>query len=65
MHYPKYCGDSDLKVAITENVSKCCLLFGHLEVLVECRQVTKILKGKDFQKRVRAIVIDKAHVVLQ
>ena len=53
--------DGDQKVTIPENVSKCCLLFGHPEVLVDCRQVTKVLKGKDFQK----IVVDEAHVVLQ
>ena len=57
--------DGDQKVMIPENVSKCCLLLSHPEVLVDCRQMTKVLKGKDFQKRVRAIVVDEAHMVLQ
>ena len=29
------------------------------------KTVAKILKGEEFQRRVRAIVVDEAHLVLQ
>ena len=45
--------------------SKCSLLFGHSKVFVGNKTVVKMLKGEEFQRRVRAIVIDEAHLVLQ
>ena len=50
---------------VPKDVNKCSLLFGHPEVFVDNKTVAKMLKGEEFQRRVRAIVIDEAHLVLQ
>lgn len=39
--------------------------FGHPEAFVDNKTVPKMLKGEEFKRRVRAIVIDEAHLVLQ
>ena len=57
--------DEEQKVTVPKDVNKCSLLFGHSEVLVGNKTVVKMLKGEEFQRRVRAIVIDEAHLVLQ
>ena len=49
------------KVAVPKDLKKCSLVFGHPEVFVDCRNVAKVLKEKDLQERVQAIVIDEAH----
>ena len=48
---------------VPKDVNKCSLLFGHPEVFVDNKTVANMLKGEEFQRRVRAIV--KAHLVLQ
>ena len=53
------------KVAVPKDLKKCSLVFGHPEVFVDCRNVAKVLKDKDLQERVQAIVIDEAHLTLQ
>ena len=57
--------DEEQKVTVPKDVNKCSLLFGHPEVFVDNKTVAKMLKGEEFQRRVRAIVIDEAHLVLQ
>jgi len=52
-------------VTIPKDVKNCSLLFGHPEAFVDNKSVAKMLKGKEFQRRVQAIVIDEAHLVLQ
>lgn len=52
-------------VVIPQHLHKCSLLFGHPEVFVDCRNVRKLLKTKEFQRRVQAIVVDEAHLVHQ
>ena len=41
------------------------MLTNHPGVFVDNTTVAKMLKGEEFQRRVRAIVIDEAHLVLQ
>ena len=57
--------DEEQKVTIPKDVNKCSLLFGHPEVFVDNKTVANMLKGEELQRRVRAIVIDEAHLVLQ
>ena len=57
--------EGDHKVVMPKDVSECSLLFGHPEVFVDNKKVATVLKGQEFQKRVRAIVIDEAYLVLQ
>ena len=57
--------EGEQKVTVPKDVNKCSLLFGHPEVFVDNKTVAKMLKGEEFQRRVRAIVIDEAHLVLQ
>ena len=57
--------DEEQKVTVPKDVNKCSLLFGHPELFVDNKTVAKMLKGEEFQRRVRAIVIDEAHLVLQ
>ncbi|XP_029209961.2 ATP-dependent DNA helicase RecQ-like [Acropora millepora] len=56
--------DEEQKVTVPKDINKCSLLFGHPEVFLDNKTVAKMLKGEDFQRRVRAIVIDEAHLVL-
>ena len=54
------------KLSLPENAArKCSLLFGHPEVFLDNRNVTKMLKERHFQESVQAVVIDEAHLVLQ
>ena len=57
--------EGEQKVTVPKGVNKCSLLFGHPEVFVDNKTVAKMLKGEEFQRRVRAIVIDEAHLALQ
>ncbi|KAK2568841.1 hypothetical protein P5673_006888, partial [Acropora cervicornis] len=57
--------DEEQKVTIPKDVNKCSLLFGHPEVFVDNKTLANMLKGEELQRRVRAIVIDEAHLVLQ
>ena len=59
------CGTCHLFVGFPVDGHKCSLLFGHPEVFADNKTVVKMLKGEEFQRRVRAIVIDEAHLVLQ
>ena len=54
--------EGEHKVTIPQYVNKCSLLFGHPEVFVDNKTLAKLLKGKEFQRRVRAVVIDEAHL---
>ena len=47
-----------------ENLANFQLLYAHPEALVESRQVLKLLKKEEFQNRIRAIVVDEAHLVV-
>ena len=40
------------------------LLFAHPEVLVDSKKVAKVLKSPAFKRKVRAIVVDEAHLVI-
>ena len=57
--------EGEHKVTIAQDVNKCSLLFGHPEVFVDNKAVAKLLKGKEFKRRVRAVIIDEDHLVLQ
>ena len=48
--------DEEQKVTVPKDVNKCSVLFGHSEVFVGNKTVVKMLKGEEFQRRVRAIV---------
>lgn len=52
-------------MTILENVNKCSLAFAHPEVFVNDRSVAKMLKRKEFNRRVKAIVVDEAHLTQQ
>lgn len=53
------------KVAISKDVDKRSLVFGHPEVYVENKDVCRMLKKNTFHKREQAIVVDEAHLVQQ
>ena len=57
--------EGEQKVTILKNVNKCSLVFAYLEVFVDEKNVAKILKRKEFNMKVQAIVVDKAHLVQQ
>ena len=40
------------------------LIFAHLEVVVDNKNVSKVLKSPAFKERVKAIVVDEAHLVV-
>ena len=42
--------EGEQKVMIPKDVNKCSLLFGHPEVFVDHKTVTKMLKWKEFQR---------------
>ena len=42
--------EGEQKVMIPKDVNKCSLLFGHPEVFVDNKTITKMLKGKEFQR---------------
>ena len=58
-------GQKSDDIQVPNNLHKCSLVFGHPEVFVDCRNETKILRTKEFQRRVQAIVVDEAHLVHQ
>ena len=45
--------DEEQKVTVPKDVNKFSLLFGHPEVFVDNKTVAKMLKGEEFQRRVR------------
>jgi len=57
--------DESQNVNIPKNLQQSSLVFGHPEVFVDDRNVTKILRCKQFQRRVQAIVVDEAHLIHQ
>ena len=57
--------EGEQKVTVPKDVNKCSLLLGHPEVFVDNKTVAKMSQGEEFQRRVRAIVIDEAHLVQQ
>ena len=48
-----------------ENLKNFQLIYAHPEALVENKEVMKLLKTTEFQRRVRAIVVDEAHLVVE
>ena len=40
-------------------------MFGHHKIFVENKNVAKLLKSKDVQTGVKAIVVGKVHLVLE
>ena len=57
--------EGEQKATIPKNVNKCSLVFAHPEVYVDNKSVAKMLKRKEFNRKVQAIVVDEAHLVLQ
>ena len=47
-----------------ENLKNFQLIYAHPEALVENKAVMQLLKTMEFQRRVRAIVVDEAHLVV-
>ena len=47
-----------------ENLKNFQLIYAHPEALVENKAVMQLLKTIEFQRRVRAIVVDEAHLVV-
>ena len=47
-----------------KNLTNFHLLYAHPEALVESKQVLKLLKRKEFQNRIRAIVVGEEHLVV-
>jgi len=47
-----------------ENPKNFQLIYAHPEALVENKAVMKLLKSTEFQRRVRAVVVDEAHLVV-
>ena len=61
-------GDDGERVSISEppeNLKNFQLIYAHPEALVEDKAVMQLLKTKEFQRRVRAIVVDEAHLVVK
>ena len=62
-------GDDDgERVCISEpleNLKNFQLIYAHPEALVENKEVMKLLKTTEFQRRVPAIVVDEAHLVVE
>ena len=62
-------GDDDgEQVSISEpleNLNNFQLIYAHPEALVENKEIMKLLKTTEFQRRVRAIVVDEAHLVVE
>ena len=57
--------EGEQKVTIPKNVNKCSLVFAYPEVFVDEKNVAKILKRKEFNMKVQAIVVDEAPLVQQ
>ena len=57
--------EGEQKVTIPKSVNNCSLVFAHPEVFVNDRSVAKMLKRKEFNRRVQAVVVDEAHLTQQ
>ena len=57
--------ESEEKASVMKDFKEFSLVFGHPEVFVDNKNVAKLLKSKDVQRRVKAIVVDEAHLVLE
>jgi len=62
-------GDGDDEVSVDVSVEILVnttydLIFAHPEVLVDNKKVLKILKSPQFKEKVKAIVVDEAHLVI-
>ena len=57
--------EGEQKVTIPKNVNQCGLAFAYPEVFVDEKNVAKILKRKEFNMKVQAIVVDEAALVQQ
>ena len=47
-----------------ENLKNFQLIYAHPEALVDNKAIMQLLKTEEFQRRVRAIVVDEAHLVV-
>ena len=47
-----------------ENPSECQLIFAHPEALVDNKGIIKLLRTAGSQNRMKAIVVDEAHLVV-
>ena len=47
-----------------ENLKNFQLIFAHPEAVVENKRIIKVLKTAEFQSRLKAIVVDEAHLVV-
>ena len=58
-------GDDEVSVPVETLVNTTHdLIFAHPEVLVDNKKVLKILKSPQFKEKVKAIVVDEAHLVI-
>ena len=58
-------GDDEVSVPVEILVNTTHdLIFAHPEVLVDNKKVLKILKSPQFKEKVKAIVVDEAHLVI-
>ena len=53
-----------LAVSAIENLKEFQIIFAHPEALVGNKNVIKLLKTAEFQNRMKAIVVDEAHLVV-
>ena len=57
--------DVSLTVPLETLLSTCYdLIFAHPEVVIDSRKVAKLLKNPAFKRKVRVIVVDEAHLVI-
>ena len=53
-----------LALSAIENLKEFQLIFDHLEALVGNKNVIKLLKTAEFKNRMKAIIVDEAHLVV-
>ena len=53
-----------LAFSAIENLKEFQLIFAHSEALVGNKNVIKLLKTAEFKNRMKAIVVDEAHLVV-
>ena len=57
-------GVEGLAFSAIENLREFQLIFAHLEALVGNKNVIKLLKTTEFKNRIKVIVVDEAHLVV-
>ena len=61
----QHCPDAGFTGTTNAKIDACKLVFGHAECFVDDTAVKKLLKDVRFKGRVRAVVVDEAHFVIQ